>query len=88
VERCFVYSNYEPSSRQFRVREAPSGSWIVTNSADDAEDMQGGGYEIQQGDLPVKQLYQCGGLGDRTKVCLRDLAEGESTGKFGLRPAG
>jgi hypothetical protein len=88
VGRCFVYSNYEPSSRQFRVRVAPSGSWIVTNSADDAEDMQGGGYEIQQSDLPVKQLYQCGGLGDWTKVCLRDLAVGESTGKFGLRPAG
>lgn len=87
VERCFVYSNYEPSSRQFRVRVAPRGSWIVTNSADDAEDMQGGGYEIQHSDLPVKQLYQCG-LGDRTKVCLRDLAEGESTGKFGLRPIG
>jgi hypothetical protein len=88
VGRCFVYSNYEPSSRQFRVRVAPSGSWIVTESADDAEDMQGGGYEIQQGDLPLKQLYQCGGLGDWTKVCLRDLAKGESTGKFGLRPAG
>ena len=88
VGRCFVYSNYEPSSGQFRVRVARSGSWIVTESADDAEDMQGGGYEIQQSDLPLKQLYQCGGLGDWTKVCLRDLAKGESTGKFGLRPAG
>jgi hypothetical protein len=85
VGRCFVYSNYEPSSRQFRVRVAPGGSWIVTSSSDDAEDMQGGGYDIQQGDLPVKQLYQCG-LGDWTKVCLRDLAEGESTGKYGWRP--
>jgi hypothetical protein len=87
VGRCFVYSNYEPSSRQFRVRVAQSGSWIVTSSADDAEDMQGGGYEIQKSDLPVKQLYQCGVL-DWTKVCLRDLAEGESTGKFGWRPGG
>jgi hypothetical protein len=87
VGRCFVYSNYEPSSRQFRVRVAPGGSWIVTSSSDDAEDMQGGGYDIQQRDLPLKQLYQCG-LGDWTKVCLRDLAEGESTGKFGWRPGG
>jgi hypothetical protein len=85
VGRCFVYSNYEPSSGQFRVRVAPGGSWIVSGSADDAEDMQGGGYEIQKSDLPVKQLYQCGGPGDWTKVCVRDLAEGESTGKFGWR---
>jgi hypothetical protein len=87
VGRCFVYSNYEPSSRQFRVRVASGGSWIVTGSADNAEDMQGGGYDIQAGDLPVKQLYQCS-RADWTKVCLRDLAEGESTGKFGFRPGG
>jgi hypothetical protein len=83
VAHCFVYSNYEPSSRQFRVRVAPSGSWIVTNSADDAEDMQGGGYEIDAGDLPLKQLYQCDPH-DWTKLCLHDLAAGESTGRFGL----
>jgi hypothetical protein len=85
VERCFVYSNYEPSSRQFRVRVAKGGSWIVTASADDAEDMEGGGYEIQQGDLPVKELYQCD-RADWTKLCLRDLAEGDSTGQVGARP--
>jgi hypothetical protein len=83
VAHCFVYSNYEPSSRQFRVRVAPSGSWIVTNSADDAEDMQGGTYEIDAGDLPMKRLYQCD-LHDWTKLCLHDLAAGESTGRFGL----
>ena len=87
VGHCFVYSNYEPSSRQFRVRVSAGGSWIVTGSADDAEDMEGGGYEIQQGDLPVKQLYQCDRK-DWTRLCLRDLAEGESTGDVGLRPGG
>jgi hypothetical protein len=85
VHRCFIYSNYEPSSKQFRVRVATGGSWIVSNSPDDSNDMQGGGYEIQQADLPLKQLYQCD-RGDWTKLCLRDLAEGESTGKFGLGP--
>ena len=59
VGRCFIYSNYEPSSKQFRVRVAKSGSWIVSDSAEDANDMQGGSYEIQQSDLPIKQLYQC-----------------------------
>ena len=83
VGRCFIYSNYEPSSKQFRLRVAKSGSWIVSASAEDANDMQGGSYEIQQSDLPIKQLYQCD-LSDWTQLCLRDFAEGESTGKFAL----
>ena len=83
IGRCFTYSNYEPSSKQFRVRVAKSGSWIVSDSPDDANDMQGGGYEIQQRDLPVKQLYQCD-QSDWTQLCLRDFAEGESTGMFAL----
>jgi hypothetical protein len=85
VGRCFAYSNYEPSSGQFRVR-ARKGSPIVTDSSDDSEDMQGGSYEIQEGDPPLKQLYQCD-RSDWTKLCLRDLAEGENTGQVGLRPA-
>jgi hypothetical protein len=85
VRRCFVYSNYEPSSNQFRVRIARSGSPLASDSPDDANDMQGGGYEIQQSDLPLNVLYQCD-RSDWTKLCLRDLAAGEITGKFGFRP--
>jgi hypothetical protein len=84
IGHCFVYSNYEPSSKQFRVR-ARKGSPTVTDSSDDSEDMQGGAYEIQDTDPPLKQLYQCD-AGDRTKLCLRDLAEGDNTGAVGLRP--
>jgi hypothetical protein len=87
VGRCFVYSNYEPSSGQFRVRVAQEGSRIVTDSAEDAEDMQGGAYEIQGSDLPVKELFQCD-RGDWTRLCVRDLAEGENTGQAGVRPGG
>jgi hypothetical protein len=85
IARCFVYCNYEPPSRQFRVRVAKGGSWIVAESSEDAEDMQGGGYELESGDLPVKHLYQCD-RGDWTKLCLGDLAEGQSTGKDWVRP--
>jgi hypothetical protein len=85
VGRCFVYSNYEASSNQFRVRIAKGGSRMVSDSPDDANDMQGGGYEIQQADLPLKLLYQCD-REDWTKLCLRGLAAGEITGKFGFRP--
>jgi hypothetical protein len=85
VGRCFVYSNYEPSSRQFRVRVLEKGSWIVEASAENAEDMQGGGYDIDAGDLPLTHLYQCD-RGDWTKLCLADLREGESTGKDWVKP--
>jgi hypothetical protein len=85
IGRCFTYSNYEPCSGQFRVRVS-KGSPIATDSSDDAEDMQGGSYEIQEGDPPLKQLYQCD-RSDWTRLCLRDLAEGDNTGQVGLRPA-
>ncbi len=82
IRHCFVYSNYEPSSRQFRVRIAKGGSWLVTDSAENADDMQGGSYEIEKTDLPVKQLYQCD-RADWTKLCFHDLKEGETTGQLG-----
>jgi hypothetical protein len=87
VGHCFVYSNYEPPSRQFRIRVAAQGSWIATPSADDADDMQGGSYEIESGDLPLKHIYQCV-QGDWTKLCMRDLVEGQSTSSDWVRPAG
>jgi hypothetical protein len=82
IRRCFVYSNYEPSSKQFRVRVQKGGTWMVTDSAEDADDMQGGGYEIEKKDLPLKQLYQCDHA-DWTKLCFHDLKEGENTGQHG-----
>src|ERR1700733_1081815 len=82
IRHCFVYSNYEPPSKQFRIRVKPGATFIVTDSAEDADDMQGGGYEIDKRDLPVKQLYQCD-PSDWTKLCVHDLAEGESTGHLG-----
>jgi hypothetical protein len=82
IRHCFVYSNYEPSSKQFRVRVQKGGTWMVTDSADDADDMQGGGYEIEKKDLPLKQLYQCD-RADWTKLCFHDLKEGENTGQHG-----
>jgi hypothetical protein len=80
IGRCFSYANYEPSSGQFGIR-VRQGSPVVTASAEDSEDMQGGAYEVQEEDLPLKLVYQCDS-GDLTKLCLRDLAEGEKTGQF------
>jgi hypothetical protein len=84
IGHCFLYSNYEPASRQFRIR-AHKGSPVATDSSDDSEDMQAGAYEVQDTDPALKQLYQCD-LADRTKLCLRDLKEGDNTGEVGIKP--
>jgi hypothetical protein len=81
IGRCFTYSNYEPSSGQFRVR-ARKGSPVATDSADDSSDMEGGSYEVQDRDLPVVEIYQCD-EGDPTRLCLHNLAAGETTGQVG-----
>jgi hypothetical protein len=47
--------------------------------------MQAGTYEVQEEDLPLKLVYQCDPR-DFTKLCLRDLVEGEKTGQFSILP--
>jgi hypothetical protein len=84
IGRCFTYSNYEPSSGQFRVR-ARKGSPVATDSADDSSDMEGGSYKVQATDLPLVQIYQCD-EDDPTHLCLHNLVEGETTGQVGLHP--
>ena len=84
IGHCFLVSNYEPSTRQFRVR-VQQGSPVVASSVDDSEDMQSGNYEVQEEDLPLKQIYQCD-ASDLTRICIRDLAEGEKNGRLGYHP--
>ena len=84
IGHCFLVSNYEPSTRQFRVRVLP-GSPVATASVDDSEDMQSGTYDVQEEDLPLKQLYQCT-ASDLTRICIRDLAEDEKNGRLGYHP--
>jgi hypothetical protein len=86
IGHCFSYSNYEAPSGQFRVRVDPKGSPIVVATEEMSGDMEGGTYEIDESDLPLEQLYQCGPK-DLTKVCLHAFAEGETTGRLGFHPA-
>lgn len=85
IGHCFTFSNYEPSSGQFRVRVG-KGSPIVTDSADDSSDMESGSYEVQDTDLPLAEVYQCAEA-DWRVLCVHRLAEGETTGQFGLHAA-
>jgi hypothetical protein len=85
IGHCFSYANYEPASREFRVR-VREGSPVVTSSTDDAEDMASGEYEVDDSDLPLKQIYQCD-ASDLTKLCIRDLEAGETNGWPSGKPA-
>jgi hypothetical protein len=80
IGHCFSYANYEPSSGEFRVR-VKKGSPVVTSSTNDAEDMASGEYEVDETDLPIKQIWQCDEK-DLTKLCIRDLAAGETNGRL------
>jgi hypothetical protein len=84
IGHCFLVSNYEPSTGQFRVRVHP-GSPVVTASVDDSEDMQSGIYDVQEEDLPLKQIYQCQ-RNDLSQICIRDLAEDEKNDRLGYHP--
>jgi hypothetical protein len=85
IGHCFSYANYEPSSRQFRVR-VREGSPVVTSSTDDAQDMASGQYEVQDENLPIKQIYQCDEK-DLTKLCIGDLEAEKVNGRLGYKPA-
>ena len=86
IGHCFSYANYEPASGEFRVR-VRKGSPVVTASTDDAEDMASGEYEVDDTDLPMKQIYQCDS-NDLTKPCIRDLEAGETNGRLSAKPPG
>jgi hypothetical protein len=85
IGHCFSYANYEPASGEFRVR-VQEGSPVVTSSTEVAEDMASGEYEVDETDLPLKQIYQCD-ASDLTKLCIRDLQAGEMNGAPGSKPS-
>jgi hypothetical protein len=85
IGHCFNYANYEPASGEFRVR-VRKGSPVATFSSDDAQDMAWGEYEVDETDIPMKQVYQCD-ASDLAKLCIRGLKAGEANGRIGYKPA-
>ncbi len=79
IGRCFAYSNYEPGSKQFRVRLAPQGSSIVSSSG---LALEHGTYVVKKQDLPLYQIYQPDDA-DLTKLAIRSLSAGETNGRIG-----
>ena len=81
---CFSYGNYEPSSKQFRVR-ANSGNPFVVTDVEDLVAIGSGDYVVQPKDEPISQIYQCNL--SLTELCIRGLAPGEKNGAVGVHPA-
>ncbi|MGB6431095.1 MAG: hypothetical protein WBF06_10950 [Candidatus Acidiferrales bacterium] len=84
IDHCFSYEDYEPASRQFRIRALPENA-MVTTSADDSSLMETGRYVVRPGDLPMAEICQCDAA-DQTKLCLRELKAGELNGQGCFRP--
>ena len=78
IGHCFSYANYEPSSRQFRVRARPGNAIVLDNPAD-IQAIARGSYVVQPRDLPVYALDPCGS--DFSELCSRPLQLGETVGK-------
>ena len=84
IGKCFSYQNYEPASRQFRVR-VEEGSPVAIADPDLSQQMEAGEYVVQPEDLPMAQIYQCNEQ-DLTQLCIRQLAAGEANGRIGYHP--
>jgi hypothetical protein len=76
VLRCFVLSNYEIASNQFRVRARPDSPLVETNLPEN-DQMQDGIYVIREQDLPLFALHPCPAVGH---VCVGKLAAGDQNG--------
>jgi hypothetical protein len=84
IGKCFAYANYEPASRQFRIRARP-GNQLVTASSVDSEAMQHGTYMVRFEDLPLVRIYQCDPR-NLSKLCIQDLTAGEINGRDAYLP--
>jgi hypothetical protein len=77
IGQCFSIANYEPSSRQFRVRALPE-SRIVINDSAVYHALETGSYTVREQDLPIYNLYACG-EGSK-QVCARAAQPGDTVG--------
>jgi hypothetical protein len=77
IEHCYDYTNYEPTSMQFRL-SADEENHVVAVDQDQLDAMQDGSYIVQDSDLPLLEVYQCGG--NVSDLCIAELHEGQKTG--------
>jgi hypothetical protein len=76
IAHCFNIENYEASSKQFRLRATPKNRFVETAPLNAAH-MMIGDYVVQNEDLPLWQIFQCGPA--ETDLCLRPIHAGPLT---------
>lgn len=74
VGHCFSYTNYEISTRQFRLRGTPDNGIAATDPATSFA-LQVGRYVVQPQDAPLYEVYVCDRATDR--FCVRELRAGD-----------
>ncbi|HWR14324.1 MAG TPA: hypothetical protein VN577_05825 [Terriglobales bacterium] len=78
VGHCFLVSNYEVASGQFRIKGDPWNR-IVATERRVARAMEIGMYPVREEDLPLTQIYACGpGF---QQFCTHELRAGEQNGQ-------
>jgi hypothetical protein len=75
VGRCYSFANYEPSTRQFRVRAAADNA-IVVRTYSDSWALQTGAYRVKPSDLPIRAVD----LDPSGNLVVRDLKAGALCG--------
>jgi hypothetical protein len=78
VGRCYSYANYEPSTRQFRIR-ADEGNAIVLSDYADVHGVERARYVVQPRDIPLYLIYACKPL--HVEACIRSVNAGELVGR-------
>ena len=80
IGRCYSYANYEPSTRQFRIRAAQNNGIVVT-SYKDSYQLASGDYMVRPQDVPLYQVETC--TPGAHEYCVRELRAGELNGRRG-----
>jgi hypothetical protein len=78
--RCFSYGNYEPGTRDFRIRAAENNGIVVT-TYNDAYKLETGEFAVRPQDVPLYQVEACKPGGQ--EYCVRELRVGEINGHGG-----
>ena len=79
VGHCFSYGNYEPATREFRIRAAENNGIVVT-TYNDAYQLETGEFAVRPQDVPLYQIQSCKPGGQ--EYCVRELRAGEINGNI------
>jgi hypothetical protein len=75
IGRCFSYANYEPSTKQFRIRVLGPNPIVAAHPRESAR-LQTGRHVVQEGDLPLYAID----IDSTGKIVLKAVRPGTTSG--------